>query len=301
MPRLVTTTFCVLLFLACTDSGSTQVRFDSQRAFRFLQLQCDLGPRVPNSEAHRQALEFFVHHFDSLGFGVERQDFAIADPYSRDTLRLANVIARHNPNSKRRLLFAAHWDSRPRCDEDPDSTKRSEPLMGANDGASGAAVLMQLATHIIELGTTRGIDLVLFDGEDWGKSGNSEDYLLGSKYFARTADSKLYDYAVVLDLVGEKDQRFYREGYSVRYHPELVDRVWQRAAELGYDSVFIQKDYAPILDDHISLLTASIPTIDIIDFDYPWWHTTHDTPDKCSAESLGRVGQLLISLIEDPL
>jgi Zn-dependent M28 family amino/carboxypeptidase len=251
--------------------------------------------------AHQKALTMFVDHFDSLGAQIEQQKFSLKDPYSSDTLHLTNIIARFNPNRKNRLLFCAHWDCRPRCDEDPDTSKRGQQLTGANDGASGVAVLLQLAVHIAELKTDRGIDLVLFDGEDWGREGDHEFYLLGSRHFARSVNPDLYDYAVVIDLVGDRDLKFYREGLSVRYHPDLVERLWDRATDIGLGAWFDDRVTREVLDDHVPLLGASIPAVDIIDFEYPWWHTTADTPDKCSPEALAVTGQLLLSLIEDPL
>jgi hypothetical protein len=293
------------LFAISCDSDSSSRRsaseFDGGAAYRYLIAQCDLGPRVPNTPAHQQALALIMRTFDSLGIAVEKQDFRVKDPYSSDTLRLTNVIGRINPGKDNRLLFCAHWDCRPRCDIDTDSTRRTLPLPGANDGASGTAVLLQLAKELAASRVNRGVDLVFLDGEDWGKSGDLDYYCLGAKEFARRADAKVYDYGVVLDMVGDIDQRFFKEEYSVRYEGKLVDKVWARAAQLGMSTTFDTRASETIYDDHILLLAASIRTIDIIDFEYPWWHTTQDTPDKCSPESLGRIGKLVLSLVVDPL
>jgi hypothetical protein len=297
----LTFAFILLLSVACGSSRAPSVAFDEQTAFGYLVAQCDLGPRVPNTEAHRKAIEMLLRHFQSLGMTALPSDFQVKDPYSKDTLHLTNVIARLNPQMRDRLLFCAHWDSRPRCEMDPDPAKRDFPLPGANDGASGVAVLMQLAKHLVESKSERGVDLVFFDGEDWGKSGDLNYYCLGSQEFARTVDASLYDYAILLDMVGDRDQCFYQEEYSVRYHPELVKKVWRRAGELGFAAQFPAKMTSATYDDHVPLLAASIRALDIIDFDYPWWHTSGDTPDKCSPESLGRVGKLLLSLVLSPL
>jgi glutaminyl-peptide cyclotransferase len=296
-------TFALFAISCGSDSGSRRSasEFDGSAAYRYLIAQCDLGPRVPNTPAHRQALALIVRTFDSLGIVVEKQDFQVKDPYSSDTLRLTNVIGRFNPDKSNRLLFCAHWDSRPRCEMDADSVKRALPLLGANDGASGAAVLLQLAKELAALRVERGIDLVFLDGEDWGKSGDLDYYCLGAKEFARRANAKVYDYGVLLDMVGDKSQRFLKEEYSVRYAGKLVDKIWGRAAQLGMSATFDTRVSQPIYDDHLPLLAASIKTIDIIDFEYPWWHTTQDTPDKCSPESLGRIGKLVLSLVVDPL
>ncbi|MCX6833199.1 MAG: M28 family peptidase [candidate division Zixibacteria bacterium] len=296
-------TFALFAISCGSDSSSRRSasEFDGSAAYRYLIAQCDLGPRVPNTPAHRQALALIARTFDSLEIAVEKQNFRIKDPYSSDTLRLTNVIGRFNPDKSNRLLFCAHWDSRPRSEMDADSQKQTQPLPGANDGASGVAVLLQLAKELAALHVARGVDLVFLDGEDWGKSGDLDYYCLGAKEFARRADAKVYDYGVVLDMVGDKDQRFFKEEYSVRYEGKLVDKVWARAAHLGMSTSFDTRVSQPIYDDHLPLLAASIRTIDIIDFEYPWWHTTQDTPDKCSPESLGRIGKLVLSLVVDPL
>jgi glutaminyl-peptide cyclotransferase len=301
--RLIIISFA-LFIISCGSDGNLRRRpyeFDGNAAYKYLIAQCDLGPRVPNTLAHQQALALIVHTFDSLGIAVEKQDFLVKDPYSFDTLRLTNVIGRINPTKNSRLLFCAHWDSRPRSEMDADSQKRAEPLPAANDGASGTAVLLQLAVELTRLRVERGVDLVFLDGEDWGKSGDLDYYCLGSKEFARRADARLYEYGLVFDLVGDSSQRFYKEEYSVRYEKKLTDKVWDRAAQLGMANVFDGRVCPAIYDDHVPLLAASVKTIDIIDFEYPWWHTTQDTPDKCSPQSLERVGKLALSLVVDPL
>lgn len=293
--------FLVLLLPACRARENADVSFDEQGAYRYLVAQCDLGPRVPDTEAHQKALEMLTSHFAALGLTVSVADFQIKDPYSNDTLRLANIVAKFNPQQRNRLLFCAHWDSRPRSEMDSDPAKRALPLSGANDGASGVAVLMQAAEQLVKSKSERGVDFVLFDGEDWGKPGDPDNYCLGSQQFARSADASIYDYAVLLDMVGDREQRFLQEEFSLRYQPKLVERVWTRAAELGFAAQFPAQVSPAIQDDHVPLLAASIRAIDLIDFDYPSWHTTHDTPDKCSPESLGRVGKLVLSLVLDPL
>lgn len=301
--RIFTITLAILAISCGSESASRRSarEFDGNAAYRYLIAQCDLGPRVPNTLAHRLTLALIVRTFDSLGIAVEKQEFRVKDPYSSDTLRLTNVIGRINPGKDNRLLFCAHWDSRPRSELDDDPQKQALPLPGANDGASGTAVVLQLAKELVALRVTRGVDLVFLDGEDWGISGDLDYYCLGAKEFARHADAKLYDYGVVLDMVGDKDQRFFKEEYSVRYEGKLVDKIWGRAAQLGMSATFDPRISQPIYDDHVPLLAASIKTIVIIDFEYPWWHTTQDTPDKCSPESLGRIGKLVLSLVVDPL
>ncbi len=293
--------FVVLSCGSGSSSSDKSVAFDGEAAFRYLTRQCQFGPRVPRTPAHEQTLNMIVAVLDSLKVDVEKQAFTMMDPYGGDSLRLTNIIGRFNPSKGDRLLFCAHWDSRPRSEMDPDTAKRNQPLPGANDGASGVAVLMQLACQLASQQTARGVDLVFLDGEDWGRSGDLDNYCLGSKEFARRVDAKKYEYAVVLDMVGDKNQIFYKEDYSVRYEPKLVDKIWARAGKLGMAVTFDPRVTEPIYDDHLPLLAASIKTVDIIDFDYPWWHTTGDTPDKCSPESLARIGKLMLSLVVDPL
>jgi hypothetical protein len=301
--RVFIITFALFAISCSSDSSSrrTAIAFDGDAAYRYLIAQCDLGPRLPNTPAHQQVLALITRKLDSLGIAVERQDFQVKDPYSSDTLRLTNVIGRFNPDKSNRLLFCAHWDSRPRSEMDTDSQKQTQSMPGANDGASGTAVLLQMAKELTALQVARGVDLVFLDGEDWGKSGELDYYCLGAKEFARRANAKLYDYGVVLDMVGDKDQRFFKEEYSVRYEGKLVDKVWARAAKLGMSTTFDTRVSQPIYDDHLPMLAASIRMMDIIDFEYPWWHTTEDTPDKCSPESLGRIGRLVLSLVVDPI
>lgn len=303
MIRVFMIMFALFAISCGSDSSSRRSakEFDGNAAYQYLMEQCDFGPRVPDTPAHQQVLALITGTLDSLGIAVEKQDFQVKDPYSSDTLRLTNVIGRLNPDKGNRLLFCAHWDSRPRSEMDADSLKRSWPLPGANDGASGTAVLLQLAKELAGLHVDRGVDLAFLDGEDWGKSGDLDYYCLGAKEFARRVNAKLYDYGVVLDMVGDKDQRFYKEEYSVRYEGKLVDKVWARAAKLGMSTTFDTRVSQPIYDDHLPLLAASIRAMDIIDFEYPWWHTTQDTPDKCSPESLGRIGKLVLSLVVDPI
>ncbi len=166
-------TFALFAISCGSDSNSQRSasEFDGSAAYQYLIAQCDFGPRVPNTLAHRQALALIARTFDSLGIAVEKQDFRVKDPYSSDTLRLTNVIGRFNPDHSNRLLFCAHWDSRPRSEMDADSQKQTQPLPGANDGASGTAVLLQLANELAALHVARGVDLVFLDGEDWVNPG----------------------------------------------------------------------------------------------------------------------------------
>jgi Zn-dependent M28 family amino/carboxypeptidase len=173
------------------------------------------------------------------------------------------------------------------------------PITGANDGASGVAVLMELGNLIAERGPNVNVDLLLVDGEDWGMAGDIDHYLLGSRHFARTGVRGRYHFGFVVDLVGDRDQQIYREEYSQRFIPWLNDLVWQTAAELAIPT-FHDSTKWRVHDDHMALNVGGIPTIVVVDFDYPYWHTEHDTDDKCSPEALENVGRVITKIVYTP-
>ncbi|MDD4052500.1 MAG: M28 family peptidase [candidate division Zixibacteria bacterium] len=289
---------CAVAVVAATGCGSGGNRppaFDGNRALTLLQQQVALGPRTPGSESWQAFQTMLRRLCDSLGIAGTTQVFTYNDYLTGNTISLANWIVSINPGERDRVLVAAHYDSRPRADRDPDSTRRNLPIPGANDGASGSAMLM----HLMELLSTHppriGVDLVFFDGEDYGPSGKLDQYLLGSTYFAAHSPNR-YRYGILLDMIGDRDLRIYREGYSERYAWEIDDKVWKTAARLGA-TAFVDSVGTEVIDDHIPLVGAGIPMIDIIDFDYPYWHTTADTPDKCSAASLEAVGRVVMEVI----
>lgn len=287
-----------LLLAACSDTRIEPPAFDGARAFGYLTDQVAFGPRVPGTEAWRLCREYYYAFFDSCGLAVDSQAFHFYDPYSHADVPLVNVIARHrgNPSDSTAVLLAAHWDSRPRTDHHSDSTRINEPIDGANDGASGVAVLMELARLIKEQPPSTNIDLVLLDGEDWGKSGDVDYYLLGSRHLAQTGIRGKYRFGIVVDMVGDRDQQIFREVYAERFSAPVTDMVWAVADSLGI-TTFIDSVKYSILDDHLPLSAGGVPTTVIIDFDYPYWHTEKDTPDKCAPESLSNVGRVLAKII----
>ena len=196
-------------------------------------------------------------------------------------------------------MLCAHWDSRPISDMDPDSSKRELPILGANDGASGVAVLLEMSRLLKDHRPPVGVDLVFFDGEDYGTDKWPGGWFLGSKYFADNLGGYRPRLALLIDMIGDKNLQIYREGISQEYAGDLNDYIWNTAADLGARD-FIDEVRDTISDDHVPLLSKGIKSIDIIDFDYPYWHTQEDTPDKCSAESLGEVGRVLTAAIFDP-
>jgi Zn-dependent M28 family amino/carboxypeptidase len=272
--------------------------FDGERAFGYLEQQVALGPRVPGTESSKAVRDLFYRHFEACGLEIDSQAFTFFDPYSSIDTPLVNVIASYRgaDDDEPALLLLAHYDSRPRTDHHSDSTMRHLPIDGANDGASGVAVLMELANLLKAQPPECNLDLVLVDGEDWGRSGDTDYYLLGSRQFARGSIRDKYSFGVVVDLVGDASQQIGREAYTERFYKPINDMIWQTAALLEVSS-FRDEVRHTIQDDHISIGAAGVPTALLIDFDYEYWHTEFDTPDKCSAESLANVGRVLAYII----
>lgn len=278
---------------------AAQTDFDGEQAMDYLVAQCDFGPRVPNSEAAQQAIQYFRQELQTSCDTVILQPFHIPDPYSAETLHLTNVIGRFAPEKRPRVILGAHWDSRPRADFDPFDP--DAPILGANDGASGVAILLEMARQLKQTPANIGVDLILFDGEDWGKEGDLEAYLMGSRHYAKNPLPPRANWVIILDMVGDAELALPVEPYSHKNSPDLVRQVWDIGRELGY---FQFKPYlgSPVYDDHIPFIELYYEAIDIIDFEYPnadenFWHTHEDTPDKCSAESLEAVGNTVLTWV----
>ena len=309
---------CVLLMLGCakenprpqSEAPGTQAgtvssivvpAFSGREAFRFLTAQTDLGPRNPGSKGHERCLAYLERTLVRLADTVRLQPFPHPG-YDGAALQLTNVIASFKPDSPARILLCAHWDTRPRADRDENPRRRDEPIIGANDGASGVAVLLQLATLLKARPPSVGVDIVLFDGEDYGREGDTGNYLLGSRHYASTASrTSVPRFGILLDMVGDAALEIPREGYSVRYAPDIVNTIWSTARGLGITE-FVDYLGAEIIDDHLPLNEVGIRTVNIIDFDYPdpthrYWHTHDDTPDKCSPESLEAVGTVVTNVV----
>ncbi|MFQ6008849.1 MAG: M28 family peptidase, partial [Candidatus Zixiibacteriota bacterium] len=275
--------------------------FDGRRAYQYLIQQVAFGPRVPGSEASAECRKFMLTHFVKLGGDIDSQVFTFSDPYSQTEIKMVNLIARFNAaiTKSDRVILMAHYDCRPRTDYAHNRELKDMPIDGANDGASGVAVLMELANLFTQQTPPVAVDLVLVDGEDWGKVGDNEYYLLGSKEFVRHNIRGKYRFGVVIDMVGDSSQEIYREGYSEQFYRSLNDMIWRAAGRLGIAS-FRDSVKHSIIDDHLSLNSVGVPAVCLIDFDYPYWHTEFDTPDKCSAASLANVGQVLVEIIYNP-
>jgi hypothetical protein len=271
--------------------------FDSARVIAHVERQCAFGPRVPNSAARDSAAGYIARTLERYGAEVSLQPFRVVDPYAERELRLMNIIASFERDRETRVLLAAHYDSRPWADQDPDSTLRTQPIPGAVDGASGTGVLIEMGRLLGErMPRDIGVDLVFFDGEDYGKEGDLDYYLLGSKHLAANLEGYRPDHAILLDMVGGVGTRIAPEGYSMQYAPELTDTLFARAAalKLGY---FTNEPGAPMIDDHVPFLRVGIPMVDLFGYEYDQWHTLADTPDRCSPELVGQVGALLVDFL----
>jgi hypothetical protein len=287
----------LLAAFGCGAGAAAQGEFDGEVAFGYVEAQMAFGPRFPNSEGHRRAGDWILAQLEARADSVEVQEFSHMT-VGGELLQLRNFIGRFRPDLPDRILYVAHWDTRPRADRSANLGQQRMPVPGANDGASGVAVLLGVADALVRTPPTIGVDLLFVDGEDYGQFPGA-DVLLGSRHYAATLDpSRLPLFAVVWDMVGDRDLQIYQEGNSVSGAPEVVDRVWTRADELGYGSVFRDRVGYSMTDDHIPLLEAGVRAIDVIDFDdVPWWHTTEDTIDKVSAESLKIVGDVAVALL----
>lgn len=293
----------ILMFGFGASVRTQTPEFNQEKAWDFLLAQTDLGPRAPGTDGHYLARDLFVSTFRKYTDRVTEQEFTHTYPYENNAYNFANIIAEFGPESGERILLGAHWDTRPWADKEPDFRKRSQPITGANDGASGVAVLLELARVFHEQPPPIPVTIVLFDAEDMGKSNMLDEYAVGSRYYANQLESpEHYRYAVVVDMVGDADLRIPMEANSLRIAPALTRHIWGIADSLGYDE-FENRVGDPIHDDHLMLYRhAGIPAVDIIDFHYPnryqnFWHTLKDTPDKCSPRSLKIVGDVLVHLV----
>jgi len=275
--------------------------FNGDRAFQDLQNQCDFGPRVPGSEAAERCLIFLEKELQQSAEKVVRQSFQYHDQLRNKNIMMTNLLASFNLKNSQRIFLAAHWDSRPVADQDPIAENRNKPVPGANDGASGVAILLEIARCLKTSGPEIGVDIILFDGEDYGREGYLDEYFLGSRYFANVMRNYRPQYGILLDMVGDAQLSIPIERFSQENLPHIVEKIWKTAKSMGIDQ-FENKLGEYINDDHRMLIEKGIPCIDIIDFNYPdashrYWHTLSDTPDKCSAESLEAVGRVILEVI----
>ena len=290
-------TSAVLDSRAVVERSRPKNPLDGQHAFGYLRQICDIGPRPSGSAGMQKQQELVQKHFEQLSGKVTMQRFQVKNPLGGANVPMANVVVEWHPERKERVLLCAHYDTRPLPDRDPDPVQQRQGLfIGANDGASGVAVLMELAYLMSELEGDIGVDFALFDGEELVYVEGRDPYFLGSTWFAQQYAGQppehKYRWGVLLDMVGDRNLQLYQEQHSVTWRDTrpLVKEIWATAARLGVKE-FVPRARFKILDDHVPLRNiGKIPTCDIIDYDYIYWHTTMDTPQRCSPSSLAKVG-----------
>lgn len=276
---------------------------DAARAFKYLQDVCALGPRISGSQGMQKQQELIETHFTNLGAEVRYQEFDVAHPQTGAPVRMKNMIVSWHPESKARTLICCHYDTRPFPDRELLEVNRTRPFIGANDGGSGVALLMELGHHMQAISPKLGVDFVFFDGEELVYS-KGDKYFWGSEYFATQYRDDppagyRYRHGVLIDMVADRDLDIFMEKYSLRYAPEVTRSLWEKARELGVRE-FIHRSKYEIRDDHLPLnQIAKIPTCDIIDFDYPYWHKRNDLPAACSGQSMAKVGRVLLAWLND--
>ena len=290
-----------------TGAGTgPQPGFSGDRAMELLVAQCEMGPRTPGSEGNRQLREMILAVAEKQGFGAHTLCFTATNPLTGETNEICNIVVSAGPEGGSRLWLGAHYDTRPVSDHDPDRELRATPLVGANDGASGVAVLMHLMEILGKTPPDQGVDFIFFDGEDSGVSGEAGGFCLGSRHLAASCrdfgnplSTGVPRGLIVLDMVGQKNLSIPMEAFSLVNAPEWTAAVFARAESLGLTAL-VPRQGQPVYDDHVPFLEQGIPAVDLIDFDYPQWHTTADTPDKCSGDSLAEIGRLMLDMIFNP-
>ena len=287
--------------------------FDADSAYNYVKAQTDFGPRVPNTQAHKDCGEYLAKQLEKFGAKVYNQ-YADLEAWDGTILKARNIIGAYNPDSKKRVMLCAHWDSRPYADYDADPKNHKKPIDGANDGASGVGVLLEIARQIQKEAPAIGIDIIFFDAEDYGTpdwhkgSYKPHDWCLGSQYWGRTPHVPGYfaRYGILLDMVGGKGGSFYYEPYSYRTARKQVKKIWDKAHELGFGNYFIKQEGSEVLDDHLYVnQLAQIPCVDIINYDPtcenssfgPTWHTMNDNISNIDHNTLKAVGQTVMDVI----
>lgn len=315
--------FLILLTASCKSAGvketaenvknfNNPVEFNSDSAYSYVAKQVSFGPRVPGAPAHSACADYIVSKLNGADSIIIQK--CSAKNFKGETLPLTNIMGRFNINAKRRVLLAAHWDTRPWADNDPDKTNHATPIDGANDGASGVGILLELARLFNEKAPAIGVDLLFLDGEDSGCSSsmiedNDDTWCLGSQYWSANtpyADSpeSRPAYGILLDMVGGRNAKFYREYASERYASDVNSKVWAVANASGYGNRFINSVRGAVNDDHLHLNNAGIPSIDIIECGNhetgsfpPSWHTLQDNMDNIDQATLKAVGQTVANTI----
>ncbi|MCL2167580.1 MAG: M28 family peptidase [Lentimicrobiaceae bacterium] len=314
-----------VLIFSCNDSNKNRNKsavkedlnsaisvpvFDPDSAFFFVKAQTDFGPRVPNTEAHKKCAQFLQTQLEKYCDKVTVQPFN-ALTYDGTKINGKNIIGSFFPEKEKRVLLAAHWDSRPFADNDPDFANREKPIDGANDGASGVGLLLEIARQLKEKSPNIGVDIIFFDAEDWGTKNSQNEtgdwWCLGSQHWAKNPHITNYkaDFGILLDMVGAPNAKFYQEGYSLYYAASIVAKVWSTAYKLGYKEYFLNVASNPITDDHYYVnKLAKIPMINIIHQDQTTgtgfvstWHTLQDNISNIDKHTLYVVGTTVLGVI----
>ena len=306
--KIATSLVILILFSAaplCGQDRQTEQEdnpIDGENAYSILKRICTLGPRISGSDAMQQQQRMLTEYFEKLGAKVELQSFEMRHPATFRDVTIGNLIVQFYPDRKERIMICTHYDTRPYPDRDPRNPRGR--FIGANDGASGVGLLCELGRHVNNLDGEIGLDFVFFDAEEFIYDKNRDELFVGSTYFSEQYRKEPPEYryreAVLIDMIGDKHLDLYYEKNSRSLAPKLTKEIWQIAGNLGIREFKPQTRHA-VRDDHLPLNNiARIPTCDIIDFDYPtiknrniYWHTTEDTVDKCSADSLAKVGWVL--------
>lgn len=317
---------CVVVLQLCFSCGKKQSspfeatedyskidipQFSADSAYLYVKTQCDFGPRVPNSKAARDCGNYIIDFMKQYADTVIVQSFS-ATLWNGNTVEGRNIIASFNPDSETRVLMAAHWDSRLWADHDPDQSNHHTPILGANDGASGVGVLMEIARIFKTKPNSQGLDIVFFDIEDQGSPQWSDveiedqsDWCLGSQHWAKNPHIPFYhaDYGILLDMVGYKNARFTKEAQSMYYASSTMNKIWDIASAKGYSDIFVSEKTYPIMDDHVWVnQIAKIPMIDIVQNDvsgsfFPYWHTLGDNMEQIDSKTLKIVGDVCLTAI----
>jgi glutaminyl-peptide cyclotransferase len=311
MPRLTrflaSAPAVALLLLACGGGEAAQSKaqmpesvvreFDGSTAMAYVRTQMAFGPRVPGTAAHRNAGDWIVTEMRARADTVIVQNWTHVTADGR-RLPMRNVLARFNPAATDRVLYLAHWDSRPTAEKATNPADRSQPTPGANDGASGVAILLGVADALKAQPAGVGVDLLFVDGEDWGDFDTNTDVLIGSRYFVENLPRNFAPrFGVLFDMVGKPDSRFLYEPHSMRAAPDVIQLVWGAAQRIGHGAYFPTRESFPITDDHVPFIEKGFKVIDVIDIDYAYHHTPEDTEDKVSERTLQVVGDVAMAVL----
>jgi hypothetical protein len=283
--------------------------FNADTAYAYIKAQADMGPRIPDSKAHEQCAELIISTCKSYGMKVTIQEATIKT-FDNKAHKIKNIMASYNPDRQSRIFISAHWDTRPFADQD--LVDKDKPINGVNDGASGVGIMLEIARLVKNTNPKTGLDLIFFDLEDYGQPEGSkfdrmeDSWCLGSQHWAKNKPMGYNpNYGINLDMVGAQGAQFFMEAHSLYFAPNVVEKVWNTAAQIGYSSYFVREKSHEITDDHYYVNTlANIPCIDIIQRDpatrsnfYKNWHTHNDNLEGIGKETLKAVGQTLVTVL----